>query len=75
MVKTFCASGEKEAFKGAVHATAGLICASMAAYNIAAWYFRHETHLAANGAIYTMAVAWEVKQALRHLRRCIGAPA
>jgi hypothetical protein len=74
MVKTFCASGESEVFKGAVHAAAGLIAASMAAYNITAWHFRRERHLAANGAIYTMAVAWEMKQTLRHLRRYMTVP-
>jgi hypothetical protein len=75
MVKTFCSSGESEAIKGAVHATAGVIAASMAAYNITAWYFRHETHLAANGVIYSMAVAWEIKQTFRHLRRYLEVPA
>ena len=70
MVETFCASGESEALKGAVHGAACVIAATMAAYNIAAWHFRHEPHLGTNAVVYTLATAWEVKQTLRHLRRC-----
>ena len=70
MVETFCASGESEALKGGVHGAACVIAATMAAYNIAAWHFRHEPHLGANAVVYTLATAWEVKQTLHHLRRC-----
>jgi hypothetical protein len=70
MVKTFCTSGENEALKGAVHALGGVIAASMAAYNIAAWFYRRETHLGINAIVYTLAIAWEVKQTLHHLERC-----
>jgi hypothetical protein len=69
MVQTFCSSGQREGIKGAVHGTACVIAATMAAYNIAAWHFRHETHLGTNALVYTLAVAWEIKQTMRHLRR------
>ena len=62
MVKTFCKSGESEALKGAVHALGGVLAASMAAYNIAAWCYRRETHLGINAIVYTLAIVWEVKQ-------------
>jgi hypothetical protein len=42
----------------------------MAVYNIAAWHFRRERHLGTNAVVYTLAVAWEAKQTLRHLNRC-----
>ena len=70
MVKTFCTSGENEALKGAVHALGGVLAATMAAYNIAAWCYRRETHLGINAIVYTMAVLWEVKQTAHHLERC-----
>jgi hypothetical protein len=70
MVQTFCSSGQREGVKGAVHGAACVIAATMAAYNIAAWHFRRERHLGTNAVVYTLAVAWEAKQTLRHLRRC-----
>jgi hypothetical protein len=70
MVQTFCSSGQREGVKGAVHGAACVIAAAMAAYNIAAWHFRRERHLGTNAVVYTLAVAWEAKQTLRHLRRC-----
>lgn len=69
-VQQFCCSGNQEAFKGGVHGAACAIAAMMAAYNIAAWCFRRERHLGANAVVYVMAVGWEVKQTLRHLRKC-----
>ena len=73
-VERFCSSGEQELFKGGVHGTACAIAALMAAYNIAAWCFRRERHLGANAIVYTLATGWEVKQTMRHLRRCESAP-
>jgi hypothetical protein len=70
MVKTFCTSGESEALKGAVHALGGVLAATMAAYNIAAWYYRRETHLGINAIVYSLAIVWEVKQTVHHLDRC-----
>jgi hypothetical protein len=70
MVRTFCKSGESEALKGAVHALGGVLAASMAAYNIAAWCYRRETHLGVNAIVYTLAIIWEVKQTVHHLERC-----
>jgi hypothetical protein len=70
MVQTFCKSGENEAVKGAFHALGGILAASMAAYNIAAWCYRREAHLGINAVVYTLATFWEVKQTAHHLERC-----
>jgi hypothetical protein len=68
-VKGFCCSGEQEIVKGGFHAAACVIAAAMAAYNIAAWCFRRERHLGTNAVVYTLAVCWEAKQTMHHLRR------
>ena len=73
MVRTFCKSGESEAIKGAVHALGGILAASMAAYNIAAWCFRRERHLGINSIVYSLAVVWEIKQTVHHMERCEAA--
>ena len=70
MVKRFCNSGENEAVKGAVHAAGCVLAGVMAAYNLAAWCYRREPHLGINAVVYTLAMAWEVKQTARHLERC-----
>jgi hypothetical protein len=70
MVRTFCTSGESEALKGAVHALGGILAATMAAYNFAAWCYRRETHLGVNSVVYTLAILWEIKQTVHHLERC-----
>jgi len=70
MVETFCKSGESEALKGTVHALGGILAASMAAYNIAAFCYRRERHLCINSIVYTLAVVWELKQTVHHLERC-----
>jgi hypothetical protein len=70
MTRTFCKSGENEAVKGAVHALGGVIAATMAAYNIAAWCYRRERHLGLNSIVYTLAVLWEIKQTVHHMERC-----
>ena len=40
-------------------ALGGVLAAAMAAYNIAAWCYRRETHLGINAVVYTLAVIWE----------------
>jgi len=67
-VQSFCTSGEREELKGAVHALAGMVAVAMAAYNITAWHYRRQRHLGINSIIYSLAVAWEIKQTLHHLR-------
>jgi hypothetical protein len=67
MVRRFCASGNNEGVKCAVHAAAGLIVGACAAYNIAASCYRRDRHLRINAVVYTLAVAWELKQTLHHL--------
>ena len=70
----FCQSGSHEGVKCAVHASAGVIAAVMAAYNIAACCYRRDAHLKVNALVYTLAVAWEVKQTMRHLERYDPSP-
>ena len=70
MTRAFCKSGEREAIKGAVHALGGVLAATMAAYNIAAWYYRREQHLGVNAVVYTLATLWEIKQTVHHMERC-----
>lgn len=70
MVRTFCASGNHEPLKCGVHGAAGMLAAMCAAYNITAWYFRRDRHLRTNAIVYTLAVAWELKHTLHHLRAC-----
>ena len=70
MVQRFCRSGESEALKGAVHALGGVLVATMAAYNIAAFYYRRERHLGVNAIVYTLAMIWEAKQTAHHMERC-----
>ena len=67
MVRKFCTSGNHEVVKCAVHAAAGLLVGVCAAYNITASCFRRDRHLRLNAVIYTLAFAWEMKQALHHL--------
>ena len=66
MVRSLCASGNHEGLKCAVHAAAGILVGVCAAYNIAASCFRHDRHLRVNAIVYTLAVAWELKQTLHH---------
>ena len=69
MVKRFCKAGESEVVKGAVHAAGGVLAATMAAYNLAAWCYRREPHLGINTFVYTLAVLWEIKQTVHHFER------
>ena len=70
MVRTFCASGNREPLKCGVHAAAGVLAAMCAAYNITASCYRRDRHLRINAIVYTLAVAWELKHTLHHLRAC-----
>jgi hypothetical protein len=74
MVQALCTSGNHEALKCGVHGAAGALAAIMAAYNIAACLYRRDVHLRVNAVVYTLALAWEVKQTLHHLRHqpCSG---
>lgn len=68
-VKTFCCSGQAEPVKGGFHAAAGMLVGVMAVYNAVAWCYRRERHLGWNAVIYSAALAWELRQTRRHLRR------
>ena len=67
MVRTLCTTGNNEALKCTVHGASGVIAAMMAAYNIAACCFRRDRHLRVNAVVYTLLVAYELKQTLHHL--------
>lgn len=75
MVRGFCASGSHETVKCTVHAAAGILAATCAVYNIAAWSFRRQSHLSFNSVLYTLLSAWELKQTLHHLNACECKPA
>jgi hypothetical protein len=75
MVEALCSSGNHERLKGSVHGAASVLAILMAAYNITACWFRRDTHLRVNAVVYTLAIAWEVKQTMHHLQRAAAAPA
>ena len=68
MVQKLCTSGNNEVLKCGVHGAAGVIAGVMAAYNIAACCFRRDHHLKLNAVVYTLAVGFEIRQTLPHLR-------
>ena len=71
MFRAFCASGNHEGVKCAVHAAAGVLVGVCAVYNITASCFRRDRHLRVNAIVYTLAVAWELKQTLHHLKKTV----
>jgi membrane-associated phospholipid phosphatase len=68
MVQALCTSGNCERLKSGVHGAAVVIAGVMAAYNIAACCFRRDRHLRINAIVYTLAVGFEIRQTLHHLR-------
>lgn len=78
MVRSFCASGSHEGVKCGVHAAAAFIVSLCAVYNTTAWFYRRDPHLRVNALVYSLLLAYEVKQTLHHLNvtpRCIPKPA
>jgi len=75
MVQVLCTSGNHEGLKCGVHGAAVALAAVMAAYNIAACFFRPDRHLRVNAIVYTLAVGWEIKQTLHHFNRSSSAAA
>ena len=67
MVRTLCTTGNNETLKCTVHGASGVIAGVMAAYNIAACCFRRDRHLRVNAVVYSLLVAYELKQTLHHL--------
>jgi hypothetical protein len=67
MVRAFCTSGNHEDVKCAVHAAAGVLVGVCAVYNITASCFRRDRHLRVNAVVYSLALAWELKQTMHHL--------
>ncbi len=66
MVRTLCTTGNHEALKCTVHGASGVIAGVMAAYNLAACCFRKDRHLRVNAVVYSLLVAYELKQTLHH---------
>ena len=62
-------SGEHEYLKAGVHGLLLAVGAVCVTYNVTAWSWRREKHLAVNVALYGGLVGWEVYQIWRHLRR------
>ena len=67
MVRAFCARGNHEGVKCAVHAAAGVLVGVCAFYNLTAACFRRDRHLRVNAIVYALATAWELKQTMHHL--------
>ena len=63
-------SGHCEPLKAAVHGVVLAAVSVCAAYNVAAWIKRRQTHLAVNAVVYSAAVWWEHSQVLHHLAVC-----
>jgi hypothetical protein len=59
--------GNCEELKASVHGAALGLFVVMAAYNIAAWLSRRESHLAVNAVVYSVLTAWEQQHVAQHL--------
>ena len=59
--------GNCEELKAGVHGAALGLFVVMAAYNIAAWLSRRESHLAVNAVVYSVLTAWEQQHVAQHL--------
>lgn len=69
---TFFQSGQSERVKLAVHAASGALAVACCGYNLIAFCFRRERHLAINTALYASIVAIEANKVVHHYRA--GAP-
>ena len=63
------ATGEWEPLKAGVHGLLLAVAAVCAVYNVSAWSWRRERHLAVNVGVYGGLVGFEVYQVWRHLQR------
>jgi hypothetical protein len=63
-------NGECEPAKAVVHGVLMAMVTVCAAYNMAAWLKRRETHLAINAVLYSAAIWWERCHVVHHLRSC-----
>lgn len=64
--RAFVQQGESEALKGACHATTAALCAIMTVYNVTAFCYRRERHLAFNSALYLAGLFLEGKKTYNH---------
>lgn len=64
--RAFCQPGTAEAAKLAVHGLMLLGAGVCAAYNVAAFLYRRETHNAVNGMLYGALVILEVQHVRHH---------
>lgn len=58
--------GEYETSKAVVHLALLGLAGVCAGYNLVAWAFRRDTHLAVNASVYTVLALLEFKQVGRH---------
>jgi hypothetical protein len=66
--RDFCSSGTCEALKGSAHVGLGVFAAACFIYNVVAWCYRRESHLAVNGLVYGAVTAYEVSKVKHHLK-------
>ena len=67
--------GNCEPLKASVHGVALGTAALCAAYNLAAWLTRRQTHLAVNSLLYAAVVIWEAQHVRHHIAVLPGKPA
>lgn len=65
--RDFCQSGRSEVTKAAVHGALGLLAGTCFLYNVAAWAWRREHHLALNVGLYGLVALVEASQVEHHL--------
>ena len=64
--RQLCQSGTAEPLKLAIHGMMLAGASACAAYNIAAWLYRRETHNAVNGIVYIALTVLEVAHVKHH---------
>jgi hypothetical protein len=64
--RAFVQQGESEPLKGACHATTAALLGIMTVYNVTAWLYRRDTHLAFNSIIYLAGLCLEGKKTYHH---------
>lgn len=66
--RAFVQHGEHEMVKAVFHVALGSVALPCAVYNVVAWCYRRDRHLALNGAIYAALVGLEVKKVWHHVK-------
>jgi hypothetical protein len=66
--RAFCESGTCETLKGSAHVGLGVFAAACFLYNLVAFCYRREKHLAVNGVVYGVVTAYEISKVKHHLK-------